>query len=90
MSFYTLLSGLDRRYYRCFPILPHDGPLLRRLREDAYDPKVVDFAGWSKLSAVSKTRHYLTSQNIDLVYLSGAHKFSRLINAFFAASTTST
>lgn len=79
MSFYTLLSGLDSERFSCFPLLPDDGPMFQTLTKDGYEPCIVPFSGWSKLTSVSKAKAYLKAQQVDLVYLSCAHKFTRMV-----------
>jgi len=79
MSFYTLLTGLDSQLYQCFPLLPDKGPMFKQLGDNGYDPQAIDFTGWGKLTAVKKVTKLLRDQNIDLVYLSCAHKFSRMV-----------
>ncbi len=79
MSFYTLLSGLDSQSFRCYPVLPEKGPMFDRLVEDAYQPFTVRFKGVSKFFAKNAAKKYLKAQGIELVYLSCAHKFTRML-----------
>lgn len=79
MSYYTLMTGLDDQTFQCLPVLPDDGPMYQQLQKDEREPSVIPFEGWKKLSSVSKAKRFLVGQKIDLVYLSCAQKFCRMV-----------
>ncbi|MFL0804806.1 MAG: glycosyltransferase family 4 protein [Agarilytica sp.] len=78
MSFYTLLTGLPTSKYKPVPILPDDGPMFQRLKGEGYSPQIVPFKKLDRYFAVSKVKKIIQKFDISGVYLSCAHKYTRM------------
>lgn len=79
MSFYTLLSGLDKARFQCCALLPEVGPLEQQLQKEGYEVALVPFGRFAKWMALARAKAFLRQQQVHLVYLTCAHKYTRIV-----------
>ena len=79
MSFWTLITGLDRNKFEVLPLFTKPGPLISKLQERGFTPQTLTYQGWEKLLAVGRAKKIIRENNIGLVYVNCAVGFSRIV-----------